>query len=259
MPNTITAYFDFTPGTKARSSEVNTNFSNYRGTLVPINTNTASASDMTHNLGSSDHRWSVGYFGTLDMKGMTTTTNVVLAPNTSATTGGLDLLFGSTTIASWDQWGLKQDTTPFTSASAPINCILFTGQTTVSFNVDTTASVTLCSARLISRGGGIVEFGIKGYQRATVPLTSNATVEWGVAAYRGLTTTAMTLVGMDVFSFHHGTAASANQTYTTYFPMFYDTGYTGGDNVYELRYIGGTAASTGGTAVATGNFFIKEL
>lgn len=57
MPNTITSYTTFAPNTPAKSSEVNNNFSNYRGTLVPINTDTASSSDNTHDLGTSEHRW----------------------------------------------------------------------------------------------------------------------------------------------------------------------------------------------------------
>jgi len=57
MPNTITSYTTFVAGTKARASEVNANFSNYRGTLVPINSDTASASDKTHDLGQPSHSW----------------------------------------------------------------------------------------------------------------------------------------------------------------------------------------------------------
>lgn len=57
MPTTITSYVTMVAGTKARASHVNTNFSNHRGTLIPINEDTQSASDATHDLGSSEHRW----------------------------------------------------------------------------------------------------------------------------------------------------------------------------------------------------------
>lgn len=57
MPNTITSYVTMVAGTKARASHVNTNFSNHRGTLLPINEDTQTASDATHDLGSSEHRW----------------------------------------------------------------------------------------------------------------------------------------------------------------------------------------------------------
>jgi hypothetical protein len=59
MPSTatITAFYTFISGTKARASQVNANFDNYRGTLIPINTDTISASHQTHDLGSTDHQW----------------------------------------------------------------------------------------------------------------------------------------------------------------------------------------------------------
>ena len=54
---TITSFYSFTAGTKAKASEVNTNFLNYRGFLLPVNTDTTTASDNTHDLGAADHRW----------------------------------------------------------------------------------------------------------------------------------------------------------------------------------------------------------
>jgi len=61
MPTTITSFYTFTPDTKARSTEVNTNFNNYRGSILPVNTDTQTASDNTHDLGVSDHRWANAY------------------------------------------------------------------------------------------------------------------------------------------------------------------------------------------------------
>lgn len=57
MPTTITSYVTFVAGTKARASHVNSNLDNHRGTLLPINSDTQTASDATHDLGSSEHRW----------------------------------------------------------------------------------------------------------------------------------------------------------------------------------------------------------
>lgn len=57
MPSTITAFYDFVAGTKARSSQVDNNFNNFRGNLIPINENTATASNDTHYLGTSEHQW----------------------------------------------------------------------------------------------------------------------------------------------------------------------------------------------------------
>lgn len=59
MPSsaTITTFVTMVAGTKARASHVNTNFDNYRGHVLPINTDTATASHQTHDLGASDHHW----------------------------------------------------------------------------------------------------------------------------------------------------------------------------------------------------------
>ena len=59
--NTITAFHTFVAKTRARASHVNTNFDNLRGHFLPINTDTATASHQTHNLGSSDHQWDTIY------------------------------------------------------------------------------------------------------------------------------------------------------------------------------------------------------
>jgi len=57
MPNTITAYTTFTAGTKAKSEEVNANFLNHRGTVMPINESTATASNGEHDIGTTDHKF----------------------------------------------------------------------------------------------------------------------------------------------------------------------------------------------------------
>jgi hypothetical protein len=101
MPSskTITAYNVFTAGTKAKSSEVNTNFSNYRGHSLPINTDTASASDLTHDLGGDTHRWNAAYVGSIDLETSTTTASLVLQGQTSNTTGAFEFLIEGTTAA----------------------------------------------------------------------------------------------------------------------------------------------------------------
>lgn len=64
MASTITSFPTFVAGTKAKSSEINTCFNNYRGTIVPINTDTATASDFAHDLGTEDHRFKRAYIAT---------------------------------------------------------------------------------------------------------------------------------------------------------------------------------------------------
>lgn len=64
MPSTatITAFYSFSAGTVISSSQMNTNFTNLRGHFLPINTDTTTASNRSHDLGASDHAWRKFYF-----------------------------------------------------------------------------------------------------------------------------------------------------------------------------------------------------
>ena len=65
MGNTITAFARFITKTPAKSSEMNGNFGNYRGGFLPVDGLTASASNGTWNLGTSEHRWLGHYTPTM--------------------------------------------------------------------------------------------------------------------------------------------------------------------------------------------------
>jgi len=86
MASTITAFATFVPGTKAKSSEVNTAFSNFRGDIVPINSDTITASNLTHKLGTSDHRWSLSH-----IEGI----------NFGQTTASWQIVDATTTVGNW--------------------------------------------------------------------------------------------------------------------------------------------------------------
>lgn len=102
MPETITTFHDFVPGTPARANQVDENFANYRGTILPVNTNTASASNLTHNLGAADHRWNMFYGSALDL-GNTTTANPIQLRST--TVNSLVIQISSTTVFQLDSTG----------------------------------------------------------------------------------------------------------------------------------------------------------
>lgn len=86
MPETITSYNTFSSGTKARAAQVNTNFSNYRGTLLPIHESTVAAANLTYNLGSTEYWywWLNAYMRTLNILGATTTHNMTITCPTVA-------------------------------------------------------------------------------------------------------------------------------------------------------------------------------
>ena len=60
---TVTTFHTFVAATRAKASEVGTNFSNFRGHSLPINADTQTSSDNTHDLGATDHRWRKAYLG----------------------------------------------------------------------------------------------------------------------------------------------------------------------------------------------------
>jgi len=144
MPDTITAFNVFARSTKARSSEVNENFNNYRGTLLPINTGTATASDLTHDLGSDSHRWSTGYVGTVDLKSSTSTASLQITGDTSNTTGAILFKVGGNTVAQVTQTGIPA------ASIRPSEILIWTTYTV--------ASLGTTGATLIIPTNGSVEY-----------------------------------------------------------------------------------------------------
>lgn len=65
MPNTISSsdIKSFQPNTKIKSAEVNQNFSNMRGDLIPLDPTISSSPDNTYDLGISSHQWRDAHIG----------------------------------------------------------------------------------------------------------------------------------------------------------------------------------------------------
>lgn len=99
MPSTITTYHTFVQATKARASQVNTNFSMHRGDLLPIYETTAAASDSVHDLGLPDHRWLTEYVNNIDFKSSTTGAGLILRGDTALTAGAFKFDINSITVA----------------------------------------------------------------------------------------------------------------------------------------------------------------
>ena len=98
MPNTITAYNTFVAGTKARATQVNTNFSNHRGTLLPIHESTQTAANLAYDLGSTEYYWTNIYARTLNLIGATTTSNLSIVRDAAVTAGAFDIKIGGTQV-----------------------------------------------------------------------------------------------------------------------------------------------------------------
>jgi hypothetical protein len=311
MPSTITTYHTFNPATKARSSEVNANFSNYRGDILPINEATISASNNTHYLGASDHYWAGAYVGQLDFVTSTTTATLILKGDTSATagaylfqiegvnklkvaadgvelsgqtttvnpifkvaqavtTGAMDLLFGTSTITSWDSGGLQRagiDVGFYTTASAPIGNYVLTGVTTLATvsNLSGTGQ-TISVNRINTRGGGIVKFCVfKGALSSSDSGLVQKYSNFGVDLYRGLTTTSLSLINTFICPVAasiqpaNGAADRIGQTNIEF--NYYDSSYSAGEVVYQTIIRSTTVPTTTGSELfsCTAAIFISEI
>lgn len=95
MSETVTSFYSFRNGRPARSSEMNTNFINFKGDVLPINTDTETSSHQTHNVGSSDYRWTGLYCNNFYFTANTLTNNFQIEANRIDTTGSLKILYSS--------------------------------------------------------------------------------------------------------------------------------------------------------------------
>lgn len=69
MSSTITAFTIFAAQTLIKSSEVNDNFGNFRGSMIPIQPSAASAVDDTYDLGTQEYFWRYSYSQQLRLRG----------------------------------------------------------------------------------------------------------------------------------------------------------------------------------------------
>lgn len=103
MPSsaTITSFYSFSANTKARATQVNTNFSNYRGHIIAIDPNTSTAATSeTYDLGSTEYRWRTGYFREVDFKSNTSTGQTLqIVGDTAAGQGSFLFKHGGNTRA----------------------------------------------------------------------------------------------------------------------------------------------------------------
>lgn len=133
MPSsaTITAFYTFTQNTRAKASQVNANFQNFRGHLIPINTDTISSSDVTHDLGSTEHNWRNTYTNLISFVGMTTTSRSQISNDTSYTNGALAFKINGTEVARIDDTGflhaglkLRPVSTTGANTVGPAGCVM---------------------------------------------------------------------------------------------------------------------------------------
>lgn len=157
MPLTITTYHTFVANTKARANQVNTNFSNHRGTLLPIEEDTQAAADAAHDLGTTEYAWRIGYINyvvsdtittnTIEFPALTTTGAKITLEST--TVGSLDIKFDGSTGVSFDATGISRSIIGgWTISGLTVGALAMSAETTGSVSIYTTAAQTICTVQI---------------------------------------------------------------------------------------------------------------
>jgi len=235
MPNTITAYNTFISGTKARSSEVNTNFSNYRGTILPISPSSAIAENRTHDLGSSEYYFLNSYSETVNF-GLTITAAVSFSGNTAGVTALKDVNssdkfkrpVGVTHTASFDQ----SLTTSFTWESLG-PALTVTATDVIYIGLDSDDPSNLVVATITGRTVPVIRF--------TTDNTGAASAEMNIALLRDGTTISVWSYGTRQV----GTLAAFNFSVPPQTVNFYDDGATTGTlTTYQFQWMKNSTTSS---------------
>lgn len=189
MPSsaTITAFYSFTANSRARASQVNSNFSIFRGHILPVDPNTQTAVNSTYDLGSSEYYWRAGYFGSVDIKTSTSTATLTISGDTSAAGGafvfkiegvevlrqasdGLSIYEGGTLVNKFSK------THQQCTSSAAIGQIGFSPRHTGSTYVGTSTGYNLANSTVtVATSGKPVEVWLTGFGHTTSG--QNGTIE----------------------------------------------------------------------------------
>lgn len=164
MPTTatITAFYSFSAGTQIRSSEHNTNFGNFRGHIIPVDPNTATAATSgTYDLGADDHYWRANHFqyGVLYQN---TAGSVPAAPSA----GKMALYF-------------KDDGKAYTKSPAGIEGALGGGSLVVTGTRAAPSTITVAGITYSTTGGSRQQWYVIGDTTTGTDITTNPQISAG--------------------------------------------------------------------------------
>ncbi len=255
MPSsqTITAFYSFSPNTRARASEVQANFDNFRGHIIPVEPLTITSADITYDIGSDEHRWRYGYFKTIDFDRSTSTASATIEADVNTNTG--EMVFKLN--------GVEKGRLNVGGFAFPTRLINFAGTATTYGGIATHAEIsntnfsvtaeTLIGATLtLNTLGGVVAVGFAG----SFPYINmgSATTTSGPGAtlrlYRDTTTSQVASIGWQLGAIL-GQATNAWLIALTP-QMMYDMSCPAGTHNYFLK------ATSNGTA-SSGNFNAYRL
>ena len=268
MPSTITAYTTFVAGTKAKATEINNNLSNHRGTLLPITEATATVSDLTYDLGTSEHPWRETYTNNINFH-QTSGSNIIKFQISAAE---LDLFIDSITSCNFGVNGMNWDylgpavVTGSSSDTATIGKHVLLSNLATSGSLNGTGSFTPFAFQYWSKYGGPVCFeGIQfsgtenNFSFLVAPTASVVAFRFNVMY--GLTITSLSTISSISHTAH---ILENGLNYNVYIPTTIISAVASvavGKNFFGIQmYATATVGSFGDTSCALdGSFLVKDL
>ncbi len=243
MPSTatITAFYSFTANTRARASQVQANFDNFRGHIVPIEPLTITSADITYDLGSDEHRWRTGYFKSVDFDRQTSTVSAAIQADTATTTA--EMLFninGSEAFRIASVGPLF--TRPFNAAGTATAINGFASHAIINVAAASTSSYMIPGSTItvMSSGRKPMLLGFRGVNGGAPNLTviaqtgTNSAV-CSITIYRDDTSTVAALLSYTLGLYGSGAPASAAFVQPLPAIAAWDFSATAGQHTYFLR------------------------
>lgn len=244
MPSsaTITAFYSFTANSRARASQVNSNFSIFRGHILPVDPNTQTAVNNTYDLGSSEYLWRSIYCGTLncaliDLSSSTSTASLSICGDTSAASGAILLKFEGT-----ERYRFKNTVDATTAASNGGFALRIL--TNYSYGHTTTSTTLPNSTITVASTGRPIELRLV----PTINTSSASRIEF-IANTIGGGNITLSLIrnGTTISSVSSNFASSSVRVSTYASPSWFtviDTSPSVGDNTYFIQFKGDANSSS---------------
>jgi hypothetical protein len=151
---TLTAYYTFTAGTKARASQMNANLEAHRGHVIPIDPTATVAPFLvnnTYDLGSSDYYWRTTYSKSFN-KGTVSATTTAGTSGFAQSSGQNQI--SMTTVASH----LGGSTITVATTGAPVELSFRGGKFGCDYATATGSTVTQFTVEILKDGASLTTF-----------------------------------------------------------------------------------------------------
>lgn len=280
MPSsaTITTFYDFSPNTKARASQVNTNFSVFRGHIIPLDPNTAASATNTYDLGSSEWRWRSVYTKGIDFLSNTSTGNdlkiygstagsspavVYSVAGTSTASGTHSFMIGGVERFRIDRYGgYRASFTSTSDGTDPgIGGLVYSVGTNGAYVNSVTSEVIIPGSTItVSTAGGPVLLGLiskDGSTQSSINITSAAigNVQGYFRLSRDTTTTNVASIFQNFRSF-----TTSSQNFEAGLPGFFAMdNVTSGTHTYFLKGALVSGGAANGFLINNYRIAAKEL